>query len=165
MRGVLVIYTAVLFLFFSLVFSLVRISKITADIDVQREKLQRLSFQVKERKNRLEAFKTLIEKEGIKLYDRKRALEVLLTEVDGLRKDFQLEVSGDLRSENGFWTMDVQLTFKPSSSAHLRRVFERFSYMKAPIVKINSFILVSEEEGPEATLDLTFFMPFSEHSE
>ena len=166
MRRRLIILTVLSYATFTVMFLFFGIGSLNSGIERSEAEIQRVLRDVRSRKLRIQLLQEKLRAEGIRLYTRDRALERLLTEVDRLRKEFKVEVRGDLRSEQGKWLMDVTLTFRPASSAHLKDAITKFSTMKEPVVFIRSVAITEspEAEGSEVSIDLTFAMPFLERA-
>jgi len=159
-----IFFTLLSYITFTLMFLLLGIGSLEGGIERAERDIERALRDVRSKKLRIQLLQDMIGREGIGLYTKDQALERLLTEVDRLRRDFKVEVRGDLRSQNSRWLMDVALTFNPSSPAHLGDVLKRFSAMKEPVVFIRS-IAISESpdnRGSEVIMDLTFAMPYLE---
>lgn len=166
MKRRLIVLTVLSYVTFTVMFLFFGIGSLDLGIERSEREIQRVLRDVRSKKLRIQLLQEKLRAEEIRLYTRDQALEKLLTEVDRLRKEFRVEVKGDLRSQQGKWLMDVTLTFRPSSSAHLRDVIKRFSTMKEPIVFIRSVAITEshEVEGSEVSIDLTFAMPFLERA-
>ena len=128
--------------------------------------LEKVIREVRRKNKTLNQIRNRLGMEGIRIYTREQALEKLLTVVDSFRSDFKVTVRGDLRSERNKWIMDISVSFKPTSSTHLRDVVARLSSMKEPIIFIKSLALSESKqpEGGEVIMDLTVVMPFMERS-
>ncbi len=166
MKRRLILITILSYLTFTVMFLFLGIGSLDTGIENAQREIQRTLRDVRSKKLRIQLLQKKLQEEGIRIYNRDQALEKLLTEVDRLRKEFKIEVRGDLRSQQGKWLMDVTLTFRPSSSAHLRDVVKKFSTMKEPIVFIRSVAISESPEGAssEVSIDLTFAMPFLERA-
>ena len=166
MKRRLILLTLLSYLTFTVMFLFLGIGSLDTVIENAHREIQRTLRDVRSKKLRLQLLQKKLQEEGIRIYNREQALETLLTEVDRLRREFKIEVRGDLKSQQGKWLMDVTLTFRPTSSAHLKDVIKKFSTMKEPIVFIRSVAITQshEAESSEVSLDLTFVMPFIERA-
>ena len=164
MKRRIILIFALSYFTFTVFFIYAGIGSLEEGIEKADRDLDRVIREVRRKNKILSQIKNRLEKEGIRVYTRDQALERLLTVVDSFRRDFKVTVRGDLRSERNKWVMDVSISFKPTSSTHLRDVVVRFSSMKEPIVFIKSLTLSESKQpgGGEVIMDLTVAMPFLE---
>jgi hypothetical protein len=133
MKKKLALYVLALYLVSAGFFILRGLEELNSRVEKMVSELRRVLNQRRIAYSRMETIEKLVEKEGIRVYTRKEALEMLLNELRSLQREFEVSVKGDIEEGNHFWKVNVSFKIKPSSPEELREFFEKISSKKAPI--------------------------------
>ncbi len=141
-------------------FTYLKLADLTAVLEEERNNLLRMNRELSFRREQVVRLREIVERSRIRVLSEREALELLLEEVDRLRGGYDLEVTEDLRREEGSWRIGLNLTFSPGSGRELALRIERLLEKSAPIVDIEG-LLIDAEEG-RVSLKLTLIQPFLE---
>ena len=141
-------------------FTYLKLADLTTVLEEERGRLLRMNRELSFRREQVIRLREMVERSRIRVFSEREALELLLEEVDRLRESYDLEVTEDLRKEEGSWRIGLTLTFSPGSGRELALRIERLLKRSVPIVDIEG-LLIDAEEG-KVSLKLSLIQPFLE---
>ncbi len=127
---------------------------------IQREKseLERSLRDIRLKKEKLRRLWKKVSKEGLQKYKELEALELLLSYVEELKRDFDVEVIKEVSREGSIWRMDLKLSLKPGSGNELSREVGNLLSSKAPVVFLRK-LYIDTQKG-RAELIVSLLQPF-----
>ncbi len=131
-------------------------------IDRELKNLHSLSVELRNKEKYVSTIKSFSERWNISPLTEKEALEVVVSFMRNLKKDFQIDIRKDFYEEAGLLKVRLSLKAHPESSYELVSLLGNLSRSVKPIVSIREMRLRSSEAGTVLELDVELIQPFKE---
>ena len=132
-------YIILLFLISFSLFTYLGLSNLENKIDMEKSRLASDLRELKTKKERLAVLEKVVAEQRLKIYTDIEALEVMLSYVKKLKKDFGLKVVKYANKEGNLWSMDLILSFKAKDGKDISYRMKKLVTSKAPVVLLKEF--------------------------